>query len=99
MPHGYSQRRTSTGVLGSASPSASTGLTTANFVIEGVLLSWLTCADVFFRQKCDTFSRSNQAVFELSTRFLQPAQEANGLSGQAKSDKNKLLFLELTQGM
>jgi len=30
---------------------------------------------------------------------LQPAQEANGLSGQAKSDKNKLLFLELTQGM
>ncbi|ORY34912.1 hypothetical protein BCR39DRAFT_515577 [Naematelia encephala] len=53
--------------------------------------------DVFFRQKCDTFSRSNQAVFELSTRFSEPAVNEPNLSEEARLEKKKLLFLELTQ--
>ncbi|KAL1408239.1 Hairy/enhancer-of-split with YRPW motif protein 2 [Vanrija albida] len=51
--------------------------------------------DVFFRQKCDTFSRSSQAVFELSTRFHEPAHVLGSAEEQAK--KNRLIFLELTQ--
>jgi hypothetical protein len=47
--------------------------------------------DVFFRQKCDTFSRSAQAVFELAARFSEPQQI------QSSTEKNKLIFLELTQ--
>ena len=54
--------------------------------------------DVFFRQKCDTFSRSNQAVFELSTRFSQPQPKDANLSDEEKLKKDKLLFHELTQG-
>jgi hypothetical protein len=54
--------------------------------------------DVFFRQKCDTFSRSNQAVFELSQRFSSPHKHDEGISEAAKLEKNKLIFLELTQG-
>ena len=53
--------------------------------------------DVFFRQKCDTFSRSNQAVFELSTRFSEPQPVDKSLSEEARKEKDKLLFLELTQ--
>ncbi|KAL7424998.1 Hairy/enhancer-of-split with YRPW motif protein 2 [Cryptotrichosporon argae] len=53
--------------------------------------------DVFFRQKCDTFSRSSQAVFELSSRFSTPHKFEAGLSDEAKAEKNKLIFLELTQ--
>ena len=54
--------------------------------------------DVFFRQKCDTFSRSSQAVFELSSRFCRPHEHEAGLSPEQKVERNKLLFLELTQG-
>lgn len=53
--------------------------------------------DVFFRQKCDTFSRSSQAVFELSTRFSTPQPVDKELSADAQLEKNKLLFHELTQ--
>ncbi|WVF68552.1 hypothetical protein IAT40_003320 [Kwoniella sp. CBS 6097] len=53
--------------------------------------------DVFFRQKCDTFSRSSQAVFELSQRFAEPHKGNADLSPEAKLEKDKLLFLELTQ--
>lgn len=53
--------------------------------------------DVFFRQKCDTFSRSNQAVFELSQRFSEPQSIDANLSEQEQLEKKKLLFLELTQ--
>ena len=49
--------------------------------------------DVFFRQKCDTFARSDKAVFELSTRFAVPQE----LGGDAKDTVRKMLFLELTQ--
>lgn len=58
----------------------------------------MTSIDIFFRQKCDTFSRSNQAVFELSQRFSNPHTHEEGLSEEAKLEKNKLIFLELTQG-
>ena len=58
--------------------------------------------DVFFRQKCDTFSRSYQAVFELSTRFVEPwkyaESETSGLSIDKKTEAERLMFLELTQG-
>lgn len=54
--------------------------------------------DVFFRQKCDTFSRSSQAVFELSTRFSNPQPKNESISAEARLEKDKLLFLELTQG-
>ncbi|ODN78566.1 hypothetical protein L202_04177 [Cryptococcus amylolentus CBS 6039] len=53
--------------------------------------------DVFFRQKCDTFSRSNTAVFELSQRFQEPRTHDAGISAEEKLEKDKLLFLELTQ--
>jgi hypothetical protein len=49
---------------------------------------------VFFRQKCDTFSRSSQAVFELSTRFAQPH---NVPAGANQIEAIRLIFRELTQ--
>lgn len=58
----------------------------------------ISLSDVFFRQKCDTFSRSNQAVFELSQRFSEPQSIDANLSEQEQLEKKKLLFLELTQG-
>ena len=54
--------------------------------------------DVFFRQKCDTFSRSSQAVFELSMRFSAPQPAEANLSEDARREKNKLIFHELSQG-
>jgi hypothetical protein len=53
-------------------------------------------SDVFFRQKSDTFSRSGDAVFELSTRFADPPKMIQE-EGQAKQEQLKLLFMELTQ--
>ncbi|KAI3621896.1 duf89 domain-containing protein [Moniliophthora roreri] len=53
--------------------------------------------DVFYRQKCDTFSRSSQAVFELSTRFAEPFTLAEKLSADEKLEAERLMFLELTQ--
>lgn len=52
--------------------------------------------DVFFRQKSDTFSRSGDAVFELSTRFADRPKMIQE-DGQAKQEQLKLLFMELTQ--
>ncbi|KAI9625944.1 hypothetical protein KEM48_010644 [Puccinia striiformis f. sp. tritici PST-130] len=52
--------------------------------------------DVFFRQKSDTFSRSGDAVFELSTRFADPPKMIQE-EGEAKQEQLKLLFTELTQ--
>lgn len=46
--------------------------------------------DVFFRQKCDTFARSDSAVFELAMRFAEPTKDLT-------PEKNKLMFLELAQ--
>ena len=53
-----------------------------------------------FRQKCDTFSRSADAVFELSTRFSTPFSfdYEKGLSTEAKLKQRELVFRELTQG-
>ncbi|KAG7099720.1 hypothetical protein E1B28_001538 [Marasmius oreades] len=53
--------------------------------------------DVFYRQKCDTFSRSAEAVFELSMRFAEPFTLAENLSIEEKLDAERLMFLELTQ--
>ncbi|CED85184.1 Uncharacterized conserved protein [Phaffia rhodozyma] len=53
--------------------------------------------DIFFRQKCDTFARSADAVFELSTRFSSPFEYEEGMSEEEKKKARKLLFLELTQ--
>ncbi|KAF8832015.1 hypothetical protein HHX47_DHR1001159 [Lentinula edodes] len=53
--------------------------------------------DVFYRQKCDTFSRSSDAVFELSLRFAEPFAIADKLSAEEKLEAERLMFLELTQ--
>ncbi len=57
----------------------------------------LLLSDVFFRQKCDTFSRSQDAVFELATRFAVPFVHADGIDGEAKLEAERLMFHELTQ--
>jgi damage-control phosphatase, subfamily III len=70
--------------------------------------------DVFYRQKvriysylyhdlpilaqCDTFSRSADAVFELSLRFADPFKISEKLSPSEKLEAERLMFLELTQG-
>ncbi|KAH9486240.1 Damage-control phosphatase [Psilocybe cubensis] len=53
--------------------------------------------DVFYRQKCDTFSRSSDAVFELSLRFAEPFKINESLSPKEKLEAERLMFLELTQ--
>ncbi|KAJ3829385.1 hypothetical protein F5880DRAFT_1470747 [Lentinula raphanica] len=53
--------------------------------------------DVFYRQKCDTFSRSADAVFELSLRFAEPFTISDKLSAQEQLEAERLMFLELTQ--
>ncbi|KAJ7675326.1 hypothetical protein B0H17DRAFT_1080988 [Mycena rosella] len=53
--------------------------------------------DVFYRQKCDTFSRSSDAVFELSMRFAEPFKISDNLSAEGKLEAERLMFLELTQ--
>ncbi|GAA98802.1 uncharacterized protein L969DRAFT_76534 [Mixia osmundae IAM 14324] len=53
--------------------------------------------DVFFRQKCDTFSRSSQAVFELSTRFADDFKYATGIDEAGQAKARQLIFHELTQ--
>lgn len=50
--------------------------------------------DVFFRQKCDTFARSSDAVFELSMRFAIPFKLNAGIHAQ---EQLRLMFRELTQ--
>ncbi|KIK49509.1 hypothetical protein CY34DRAFT_796933 [Suillus luteus UH-Slu-Lm8-n1] len=53
--------------------------------------------DVFYRQKCDTFSRSTDAVFELSMRFAEPFKLSENMSSKEKAESERLMFLELTQ--
>jgi hypothetical protein len=47
--------------------------------------------------KCDTFSRSRDAVFELSMRFAEVNQLPVELGEQATAEKERLMFHELTQ--
>jgi hypothetical protein len=54
------------------------------------------CADSRGRQ-CDTFARSAQAVFELSTRFAENFEYAAGADEATKLQAKKLVFHELTQ--
>jgi len=53
--------------------------------------------DVFFRQKCETFARSSDAVFELSMRFAEPLKQAEGASADELLEAKRLQFHELTQ--
>ncbi|KIK07252.1 hypothetical protein K443DRAFT_87651 [Laccaria amethystina LaAM-08-1] len=53
--------------------------------------------DVFYRQKNDTFSRSSDAVFELSMRFAETFKIPEELSQAEKLEAERLMFLELTQ--
>ncbi|KAK0233811.1 hypothetical protein IW262DRAFT_1258417 [Armillaria fumosa] len=53
--------------------------------------------DVFYRQKCDTFSRSSEAVFELSMRFAEPFVLSENLTAAEKLEAERHMFLELTQ--
>lgn len=52
---------------------------------------------MFFRQKCDTFARSSDAVFELSTRFAKPWTHPEGLDAEGKAAAERAIFHELTQ--
>jgi hypothetical protein len=54
--------------------------------------------DVFFRQKCDTFARSSDAVFELASRFAAPFKFPENVGQDEKLTIKKTLFRELTQG-
>lgn len=47
--------------------------------------------------ECETFSRSGDAVFELSTRFAEPFFNDTKLSSEEQLKAKKLMFLELTQ--
>jgi hypothetical protein len=49
--------------------------------------------------QCDTFSRSKDAVFELSLRFADPFKISEKLSPAEKLEAERLMFLELTQGL
>lgn len=49
--------------------------------------------------QCDTFSRSAEAVFELSTRFAEPFKQPENTSSDDKTEAERLMFLELTQGL
>ncbi|KII94275.1 hypothetical protein PLICRDRAFT_36530 [Plicaturopsis crispa FD-325 SS-3] len=53
--------------------------------------------DVFYRQKCDTFSRSSDAVFELSMRFAEPYNKLASGKPFDNLEAERLMFLELTQ--
>lgn len=52
---------------------------------------------IYLLTQCDTFARSNDAVFELSTRFVEPFKHQEGLADDAKLEAERLMFMELTQ--
>ncbi len=47
--------------------------------------------------QCDTFSRSSEAVFELSMRFAEPFTLSDDLASDKRLETERLMFLELTQ--
>ena len=47
--------------------------------------------------ECDTFSRSSDAVFELSLRFAKPWEQDKSLSPEQALEAKRLMFHELTQ--
>lgn len=99
MPHGYSPKPTNIADSTRLSVSASSGAimmfsTDRRYVC-------LTVYRVISTNglKCDTFSRSSDAVFELSLRFAEPFKINESLSPKEKIEAERLMFLELTQGM
>lgn len=57
-----------------------------------------TCIKPANPHQCDTFSRSAEAVFELSMRFADPFKISENLDAAEKLEAERLMFLELTQG-
>lgn len=51
-----------------------------------------------YLHQCDTFSRSSDAVFELSMRFAEPFKQMDGALDDERINAERLMFLELTQG-
>ena len=49
--------------------------------------------------QCDTFSRSHDAVFELSMRFAEPFAMKDDATPAQRLEAERLMFLELTQSM
>ena len=71
-------------------------------VLQAEGICGLLCLSRSFTEaiaQCDTFSRSSDAVFELSTRFVEPFKHKEGLSEPEKLEAERLMFLELTQSM
>ena len=89
----------------SASRSPSTGkLTTSSSVRVRLLLPsryYRTAVSKLTRRsvcaECDTFSRSSDAVFELSLRFAKPWEQDKSLSPEQALEAKRLMFHELTQ--
>lgn len=59
----------------------------------------LLSAGLNYSNKCDTFSRSQEAVFELSMRFAEVNQLPAETDEQTAAEKERLMFHELTQGL
>ena len=49
--------------------------------------------------QCDTFSRSTDAVFELSMRFAEQFRHDETLPVEEKIENERLMFHELSQSM
>ena len=101
MRPGSLRRRTSTAVCMSALASASTGRITT-FSLGRRWIHWRQINIIYLTfPQCDTFSRSAQAVFELSTRVVEPWKYASGhpesVSESEILEAERLMFLELTQ--
>lgn len=48
--------------------------------------------------QCDTFARSEDAVFELSMRFAESYKLPEGYTDEERINRERLMFLELSQG-
>lgn len=48
--------------------------------------------------QCDTFARSEDAVFELSMRFAESWKLPEGSSEEQRTERQRLMFQELSQG-
>lgn len=81
------------------SASASSGKITMSSTAKKYVLNQRIYALVLTMLQCDTFARSSDAVFELSLRFAEPFKLAENLSETDRDQAEKLMFLELTQGL
>lgn len=82
----------------SASASASFGVTTMSFIDKRCAHICIFILSLLILVQCDTFSRSTDAVFELSLRFADPFKISEKFSPAEKLEAERQMFLELTQG-